>query len=63
MVEAEPRIGLEARTKINRKDFNLSYGTLVEAGNIALGEIVTIEIDLEATPKVEKAQEAGATAG
>jgi polyisoprenoid-binding protein YceI len=63
MVGAGPRVGLEVRTKINRRDFNLSYGTLVEAGNIALGEIVTIEIDLEATPKVEKAQEAGATAG
>jgi polyisoprenoid-binding protein YceI len=63
IVGVGPRAGLEARTKINRRDFNLSYGTLVEAGNIALGEIVTIEIDLEATPKVEKAQEAGATAG
>lgn len=62
IVGAEPRVGLSARTKINRKDFHLSYGTLVEAGNVALDEIVTIEIDLAATPKVEKTQEAGAAA-
>lgn len=62
MVGMGPRAGLSARTKINRKDFNLSYGAVVEAGNVALGEIVTIEIDLETTPKVEKTQKAGAAA-
>ena len=53
---------MSARTKINRKDFNLSYGVMVEAGNVALGEIVTIELDLEAAPKVEKPLEAAAAA-
>jgi polyisoprenoid-binding protein YceI len=45
------RAGLTARTKINRKDFGLGWGAFVEAGQIALGEIVTIEIDLEAVPQ------------
>jgi len=63
MVGAGPRVGLQARTKINRKDFNLSYGAIVEAGNVALGEVVTIEIALEANQKVEKTQEVGAAAG
>jgi polyisoprenoid-binding protein YceI len=42
---AGPRAGLTATTKINRKDFGLNFGALAEA---ALGEIVTIEIDVEA---------------
>jgi polyisoprenoid-binding protein YceI len=54
------RAGLSGKAKINRKDFNLSYGAIAEAGNVALGEIVTIEIDLEATQKAEETQEAGA---
>lgn len=45
------RAGLTAKTKINRKDFGLGWGAVVEAGQIALGEIVTIEIDLEAVPQ------------
>jgi polyisoprenoid-binding protein YceI len=45
-----PRVGLTAKTKINRKDFGLSFGALADAaGQVALGEIVTIEIDVEAT--------------
>ncbi|HTK10423.1 MAG TPA: YceI family protein [Ktedonobacteraceae bacterium] len=49
------RVGLTAKTKINRKDFDLSYGSIAEAGQVALGEMVTIEIDLEAAAKVENA--------
>ena len=45
------RAGLTAKTKINRKDFGLGWGAVVEAGQIALGEMVTIEIDLEAVPQ------------
>jgi polyisoprenoid-binding protein YceI len=40
-------VGLTAKTKINRKDFDFSYGAVVEADQVALSEIVTIEIDLE----------------
>ncbi len=45
------RAGLSARTKINRKDFDLTFGTLVEATQGALGEMVTIELDLEVVPQ------------
>jgi polyisoprenoid-binding protein YceI len=50
------RAGLTAKTKLNRKDFDLSYGAVVEAGQVALGEIVTVEIDLEALAQPTKAQ-------
>jgi len=53
---AGPRAGLTATTKINRKDFGLSFGAIVEAGQVALGEIVTIEIDVEATTQSAAAQ-------
>jgi polyisoprenoid-binding protein YceI len=45
------RAGLSARTKINRKDFDLTYGALVEAMQGALGEVVTIELDLAVVPQ------------
>ena len=45
------RAGLSARTKINRKDFGLTYGALVEAAQGVLGELVTIELDLEVVPQ------------
>ena len=45
------RAGLSARTKINRKDFGLTYGTLVEATQGVVGELVTIELDLEVVPQ------------
>jgi polyisoprenoid-binding protein YceI len=54
------RAGLTAKTKINRKDFGLSYGAIAEAGQVALGEIVTIEIDLETTRQPAAIQEATA---
>jgi polyisoprenoid-binding protein YceI len=55
---AGPRAGLTATTKINRKDFGLSFGgALAEAaGQVALGEIVTIEIDVEAKTQSTPAQ-------
>lgn len=46
-IMGKQRAGLSARTKINRKDFGLTYGTLVEATQAAVGEMVTIELDLE----------------
>lgn len=46
------RAGLTAKTKVNRKDFNLGWGSVVEAGQVAVSEWVTLEIDLEATQPV-----------
>ena len=41
------RIGLEATTKINRKDFGLTWNATLETGGILVGEEVHITIDLE----------------
>ncbi len=49
-MQKEIRGGIQASLKINRKDYGLTYNGLVE-GIQAVGEIVEIEIDLEATRK------------
>jgi polyisoprenoid-binding protein YceI len=54
------RTGLTAKTKINRKDFNLGWGSAIEAGQVAVSETVTIEIDLEALQQAAAVQEAAA---
>ena len=41
------RFGLEATTKINRKDFGLTWNTILDAGGIAVGEEVSITLDVE----------------
>ena len=41
------RIGLSATTKINRKDFGLTWNATLETGGILVGEEVHITIDVE----------------
>jgi polyisoprenoid-binding protein YceI len=41
------RIGLSATTKINRKDFGLTWNATLETGGILVGEDVAISLDLE----------------
>ena len=41
------RIGASATTKINRRDFGLTWNTALEAGGILVGEEVTITLDLQ----------------
>jgi polyisoprenoid-binding protein YceI len=41
------RIGLSATTRINRKDFGLTWNAALETGGILVGEDVTINLDLE----------------
>ena len=41
------RIGLEATTKIDRKDFGLTWNTALETGGILVGDIVHITIEAE----------------
>ena len=43
------RIGLQAKAKLNRKDYGLSYNKVLEAGGLVVGEEVEIEINAEAT--------------
>jgi len=42
-------IGGMATTKINRKDFGLAWNAALETGGVAVGEDVTITIDIEMT--------------
>lgn len=41
------RMGLSATTKINRKDFGLTWNSLLETGGMVVGEDVTITLDVE----------------
>lgn len=54
------RAGLAAKTKVNRKDFNLGWGSAVEAGQVAVSETVSIEIDLESIQKVAEVEASAA---
>lgn len=42
------RVGLEARAKLNRKDYGIAYNQLLETGVAAVGEEVELEINAEA---------------
>ena len=42
------RVGLETKTKLNRKDYGINYNELLETGAMAVGEEVEIEIHTEA---------------
>ena len=41
------RVGLEATTKINRKDFGLTWNAALETGGVLVGEDVAITLDVE----------------
>lgn len=43
--------GLNATTKINRRDFGLTWSAALEAGGVLVGDDVKIEIDLETNYK------------
>jgi polyisoprenoid-binding protein YceI len=43
------RIGLHAKTKINRKDYGMTYNKTLETGGLLVGDVVEIEISAEAT--------------
>lgn len=42
------RVGFSATTSLNREDYGITYNTLLEAGGLAIGKQVQIEIDVEA---------------
>lgn len=42
------RIGFEGKTKINRKDFGLTYSKVLETGGLVVGDEVEIQINAEA---------------
>ncbi|MBZ4422133.1 YceI family protein [Myxococcus sp. RHSTA-1-4] len=45
------RRGVQATTKLNRKDFGLTYNAALETGGVAVGEEVTVNLDLSLTKK------------
>jgi polyisoprenoid-binding protein YceI len=45
------RIGIKAETTLNRKDYRLTWNKVLEAGGLAIGEIVKIHITGEAVKK------------
>ncbi|GMT97270.1 YceI family protein [Corallococcus caeni] len=49
------RRGATATTKIKRSDFGLTWNKALEAGGVAVGDEVTITLDLETTKKAEAA--------
>ena len=46
--------GFSARTKINRKDWNLNWNVALETGGWLVGDQITINIDLELIKQVEQ---------
>jgi polyisoprenoid-binding protein YceI len=42
------RVGLQAKIKVNRKDYGLSYNKVLETGGLMVGDMVEIEINAEA---------------
>jgi polyisoprenoid-binding protein YceI len=45
---AGPKAGFSARTKINRKDFGITWNKVLDAGSAMLGEDVEVSLDIEA---------------
>jgi polyisoprenoid-binding protein YceI len=46
--QGKERIGLHATTKLNRKDYGLTWNKALESGGALVGDDVTIELDVEA---------------
>jgi len=46
----EPRIAIELRGELNRKDFGLTWNQALDAGGALLGNKVKIELSLSASP-------------
>jgi polyisoprenoid-binding protein YceI len=44
------RIGFHAETKLNRKDYGLTYSKTLETGGLVVGDEIGIELSAEATP-------------
>jgi len=46
------RVGFSGKTTINREDFDVSFGAVMEAGGLVVAKKVDIEIELEAVLQV-----------
>ncbi len=54
------RAGFTARTAVERKEFGITFNQVLDHGGLALGEKVSIEIDVEATKATARAEGAAA---
>jgi polyisoprenoid-binding protein YceI len=63
-IQADPwgarRAGFSARTKIDRRDFGLTWNQALEAGGLLVGEKVDIELEIEAVRPVQQASTSAA---
>jgi len=57
------RLSFSAETKLNRKDYNLTWNQALEAGGFMLGDDVRVDIDLEAVPAKTPAEAAAEIQG
>jgi polyisoprenoid-binding protein YceI len=55
------RAGFTAKTTIDRKEFGISFNQVLDHGGLALGEKITIDIDIEATRAVAQAAQSATT--
>jgi polyisoprenoid-binding protein YceI len=46
--QGNTRIGLEARTTVNRKDYGMKFNAVMETGSLMVSDEVTLEINAEA---------------
>ena len=50
-MRGETRAGARATTKINRKDFGISWSKSMDGGGVVVGDEVEVTIDVEAVKK------------
>ena len=55
-MEGARRLGVSARTTINRKDWGLDWNVALETGGWLVGDQITINIELELVKQVEQQQ-------
>jgi len=48
--------GFNAHTKLNRKDWGLTWNAVLETGGVVVGEEITIDIEVELIKQVDQAQ-------
>lgn len=58
----ERRASFSAETKINRKDFDLTWNQVLESGSLVLGDDVKLELEIEAIPAATEQEAASTTA-
>jgi polyisoprenoid-binding protein YceI len=54
--------GFSAETTINRKDFGLNWNVALETGGWLVGDLIKVNVDLEAVQQVEEPEKAKAVA-